>query len=50
MRTDGDGLDLNALLNVGGGGIVGVLVREHGLATECVDEGGPACDKRSSHD
>lgn len=41
-RTDGDGLDLDALLDMGAVGIVGVLVGEDALAAEGVDEGGPA--------
>ncbi len=40
MRTDGDGLNLDALLNMGGGSVVGLLVAEDGLAAESVDEGG----------
>ena len=43
MRTDGDGLDLDALLNMSGGGVVGLLVAEDGLAAEGVDEGGASC-------
>jgi hypothetical protein len=43
LRTDGDGLDLDAFLDMGSAGVVGLLVRENGLAAESVDEGGPAC-------
>lgn len=42
-RTDGDGLDLNALLDVRYGRVVRLLVLEDLLATEGVDECGPAC-------
>jgi hypothetical protein len=38
----GDGLDLNALLHVGDGRVVDLLVAEHLLAAERVDEGGAA--------
>ena len=43
MRTDGDGLDLDALLNMSGGSVVGLLVAEDGFAAEGVDEGGASC-------
>jgi len=46
MHTDGDGLNLDALLDVGGGGVIGFLVGEDALAAERVDEGGPACLRR----
>ena len=42
MRTNSDGLDLDAFLDVSAGGIFRFLVSEHRLAAECVDEGGPA--------
>jgi hypothetical protein len=42
MRTDGHGLDLDAVLDMGAVGVVGVLVADHRLSTEGVDEGGPA--------
>lgn len=42
-RTDGKGLDLDALLDVRVGSIVGFLVLEDRLAAEGVDKGGPAC-------
>lgn len=42
MRTDGDGLDLDALLDVSGGRVVRLLMAENGFAAEGVDEGGPA--------
>ena len=38
-RTDGDGRDLDALLDVGRVGVLGVLVLEHLLAAERVYEG-----------
>jgi len=41
-HTDGDGLDLDALLDVGSAGVVRLLVAEHGLAAEGIDKGGPA--------
>lgn len=40
-RTDGDGRDLDTLFDVCGVGILGVLVLEHLLSTERVDECGP---------
>ena len=46
LRTNGDGLDLDTILNVSIGGIVGILMREHILVAECVDEGGSACRER----
>lgn len=39
LRTNGDGLDFDAILDVGHGGVVGVLVVEDALAAEGVDEG-----------
>lgn len=42
MRTDGDGLDLDTLLDMRSRRVVGLLVGEHRLAAERVDEGGPA--------
>lgn len=42
LRTDGDGLDLDTLLDMGGVGVVRLLVRQDALAAQCVDEGGPA--------
>jgi hypothetical protein len=42
MRTDGDRLNLNALLDVSSGRVVRLLVAEHGLAAQSVDEGGPS--------
>lgn len=41
-RTNCDGLDLDALLDVGGRGIIGVLMGENLFAAEGVDEGGTA--------
>lgn len=48
MRTNGDRLDPDTLLDVGAGRVVRVLVRENGLAAEGVDEGGPAWGGRMS--
>lgn len=42
-RTDGDGGDLDALLDMCCVGIFGVHVLENLLAAEGVDECGPAC-------
>ena len=42
MRTNGDRLDLDALFDMGSGRVIRLLVAEHGLAAECVDEGGSA--------
>lgn len=42
IHTDGHGLDLDAVLDMGAVGVVGVLVADHRLAAEGVDEGGPA--------
>lgn len=42
-RTNRKGLDLDALLNVRVGSIVGFLMLENRLAAERVDEGGSAC-------
>lgn len=39
-RTDGDRLDLDALFDVSIIGVVRVLMGEHSLAAECVDESG----------
>ena len=41
-RTNCDGLDLDTLLDVGGRGIIGVLVGKNFFAAEGVDEGGTA--------
>lgn len=41
-RTDGDGLDLDALLHVGCVGVITVLVLQDPLAAESVHEGCPA--------
>jgi hypothetical protein len=41
-HTDCDGLDLDALLDVCGCWVVNLLVSEHLLAAEGVDEGCPA--------
>lgn len=42
LELDGDGLDADALLDVGGGGIIVVAALQDGLAAEGVDEGRPA--------
>ncbi len=42
MRTDGDGLDLDAVLDMGGIRVVGFLVRQDSLTAEGVHKGGPA--------
>jgi hypothetical protein len=42
MRTNGDRLDADTLLDVGAARVVDLLVREDRLATEGVDEGGSA--------
>lgn len=42
IHTDGHGLDLDAVLDMGAVGVVGVLVADHRLAAEGVDESGPA--------
>lgn len=42
-HTDGNGLDLDAILNVGAIGVVRLLVGKDGLATERVDKGSSAC-------
>jgi hypothetical protein len=46
IRTNGDGLDLDAILDVGTIGIVRLLVRQDALAAEGVDEGGSACSAK----
>lgn len=42
-RTNGKGLDLDALLLMGRVRVIAVLVVEDGLSAESVDEGGSAC-------
>jgi hypothetical protein len=42
-HTNGDGLDLDAFLDVGHGGVVRVLVVEDALAAEGVDESCATC-------
>jgi hypothetical protein len=42
-HTDGDGLDLDALLDMCRCGVIRLLVLEDLLAAERVDEGCPAC-------
>lgn len=50
LRTDGDGLDLDAFLDVGGGRVVGLLMTEDSLVAEGVDEGGPSCRRHRELD
>lgn len=45
-HTDCDGLDLDAVLDVSTVGVIGLLVREHRLAAQGVDEGGSAWRRR----
>lgn len=45
IRTNGVGLDLHTVLNVGAGRVVGFLVSEDGLSAQSVDEGGSACGR-----
>lgn len=42
IRTNGHGLDLDAVLDMGAVGVIGVLVVDHRLSAESVNEGGPA--------
>lgn len=42
-RTDGQGLDLDTLLDMGRVRVIAVLMSEDGLVAEGVDEGGSAC-------
>lgn len=42
MRTDGDGLDLDTLLDMGSVRVVRLLVCQDALAAQSVDKGGPA--------
>lgn len=42
IRTNCHGLDLDAVLDMGAVGVIGVLVADHRLSAESVDEGGPA--------
>lgn len=42
IRTNCHGLDLDAVLDVGAVGVIRVLVADHRLSAESVDEGGPA--------
>jgi hypothetical protein len=46
-RTDVKGLDLHALFNVGGVGVIALLMIEDSLPAEGVDESGPACIEKS---
>jgi hypothetical protein len=46
-RTDGDGRNLDAILNVGVRSIVGILVLQNTLAAKSVDEGSTACESQS---
>jgi hypothetical protein len=45
LHTDCDWLDLDTLLYVCGGWIIGIFVIKDTLAAECVDEGCSACEK-----
>ena len=44
IRTDGDGLDLDALFEMGVGWVIRVLAFQHLLAAEGIDESGATCD------
>jgi hypothetical protein len=44
-HTDCDWLNFDTLFNVCGCWIIGILVIEHSLAAECVNEGSSACGK-----
>ena len=46
-RTDCDGLDLDAFLNVGDGWVVRVLVVENPLAAQSIDESGAPCTRNN---
>lgn len=48
IRTDCHGLDLDAVLDMGAVGVIGVLVADNRLAAESVDEGGSAWESRRS--
>lgn len=48
-RTDSDGLNLDTILNVGIGSIVGILMRKNILVAEGVDEGSAAYAKRDQY-
>lgn len=48
IRTNGHGLDLDAVLDMGAVGVIGVLVADHRLSAESVDEGGPAWEAPKS--
>lgn len=50
QHTDCDGLDLDAVLDVSTVGVVGLLVREHRLAAQGVDEGGSAWEEATRLD
>jgi hypothetical protein len=45
-RTDSDGLDLNALLDMGSGWIVGILVVEDSFPAEGIDESSSTCESQ----
>lgn len=45
-RTNGVGLDLDAVLDVSLARVVCIFVDKNGLAAESVDEGSPACEGR----
>lgn len=48
IRTNCHGLDLDAVLDMGAVGVIGVLVADNRLSAESVDEGGPAWEARIS--
>lgn len=48
MRTNGDGLDPDALLEVCVGGVIGVLWLKDLLPAEGVDKGGSSCQAHQS--
>lgn len=43
-HTNGVGLDLDAIFNMGLAGVIGILVDKDGLSAESVDEGSSACN------
>lgn len=47
-RTDSDGLDLDTFFDVGVRGFVSILVLQHALAAERVDESGSAYSRQSA--
>ena len=49
FEVDGNGLDLDTLLDMGISRVVGVLVLQHVLAAECVHEGGASWKHKLEH-